>query len=101
MLARSDSVSDKVGRARAKVRAPMFDRERAFSNRKSMKIGLVRRGYSATGGAEKYLLRLAAELARAGHDLVLFSDIAWPGQAFEESGLRMSQAVIKAGDPWG
>jgi UDP-glucose:(heptosyl)LPS alpha-1,3-glucosyltransferase len=79
----------------------MFDRERAFSNRKSMKIGLVRRGYSSTGGAEKYLLRLAAELGRAGHDLVLFSDVPWPEQAFEESGLRITQAVIKAGDPWG
>jgi UDP-glucose:(heptosyl)LPS alpha-1,3-glucosyltransferase len=79
----------------------MFDRERAFSNRKSMKIGLVRRGYSPTGGAEKYLLRLAAELARAGHDLVLYSDTPWPEQALEEPGLQFRQAVIKARDPWG
>jgi UDP-glucose:(heptosyl)LPS alpha-1,3-glucosyltransferase len=79
----------------------MFARERAFSNRKSMKIGLVRRGYSATGGAEKYLLRLAAELARAGHEPVLFSDIPWPEQTFEEPGLTLRQTVIKARDPWG
>jgi UDP-glucose:(heptosyl)LPS alpha-1,3-glucosyltransferase len=78
----------------------MFDRERAFSKRKSMKIGLVRRGYSATGGAETYLLRLAAELGRAGHELVLFSDVQWPDQALDLAGVRLRQAVIKAGDPW-
>jgi UDP-glucose:(heptosyl)LPS alpha-1,3-glucosyltransferase len=78
----------------------MFDRERAFSNRKSMKIGLVRRGYSATGGAEKYLLRLAMALEQAGHELVLFSDVTWPEQALEERDLRLDQAIIKARDPW-
>jgi UDP-glucose:(heptosyl)LPS alpha-1,3-glucosyltransferase len=83
-----------------KARARMFDRERAFSNRKSMKIGLVRRGYSATGGAEKYLLRLAMALAQAGHELVLFSDVPWPEQSLNEHHLRLNQAVIKARDPW-
>jgi UDP-glucose:(heptosyl)LPS alpha-1,3-glucosyltransferase len=78
----------------------MFDRERAFSNRKSMKIGLVRRGYSDSGGAEKYLLRLAMALARAGHDLALLSDVAWPEQALKEHELRIRQAVINARDPW-
>lgn len=46
-----------------------------------MKIGLVRRGYSASGGAEAYLLRLAAELSVRGHEAVLFSDTVWPGDA--------------------
>ena len=46
-----------------------------------MKIGLVRRGYSASGGAEAYLLRLAAELAAKGHEPVLFSDTLWPDAA--------------------
>src|SRR4030095_9949076 len=78
----------------------MFDRDRAFSNRKSMKIGLVRRGYSATGGAEKYLLRLAMALKQAGHELRLFSDVHSPEQALEERALRLDQAIIKARDPW-
>ncbi|NNE91165.1 MAG: glycosyltransferase family 4 protein [Verrucomicrobiales bacterium] len=43
-----------------------------------MKIGLVRRGYSATGGAEKYLLRFAAALEETGHEAVLFTDRKWP-----------------------
>ncbi len=43
-----------------------------------MKIGLVRRGYSATGGAENYLRRLAAGLLAAGHVPVLFASLRWP-----------------------
>jgi UDP-glucose:(heptosyl)LPS alpha-1,3-glucosyltransferase len=43
-----------------------------------MKIGLVRRGYSPTGGAESYLRRLAAGLAAAGHECVLFASPRWP-----------------------
>ncbi len=43
-----------------------------------MKIGLVRRGFSPTGGAENYLLRLADALETAGHEPVLFSTAEWP-----------------------
>lgn len=43
-----------------------------------MKIGLVRRGYSPTGGAENYLCRLADALETAGHAPVLFASPAWP-----------------------
>jgi UDP-glucose:(heptosyl)LPS alpha-1,3-glucosyltransferase len=43
-----------------------------------MKIGLVRRGYSPSGGAENYLRRLAAGLAAAGHECVLFASPEWP-----------------------
>src|SRR5882724_6910749 len=42
-----------------------------------MKIGLVRRGYSRTGGAEAYLRRFAEAAAAAGHEIVLFSE-RWP-----------------------
>ena len=42
-----------------------------------MKIGLVRRGYSPTGGAESYLRRLAAALEKAGHPCALFAS-EWP-----------------------
>ena len=43
-----------------------------------MRIGLVRRGYSATGGAENYLIRLADALEIAGHAPVLFASPDWP-----------------------
>lgn len=45
-----------------------------------MKIGLARRGFSSTGGAEKYLQRLIVALEEAGHDCVLFAGREWRGQ---------------------
>ncbi|MEO7318881.1 MAG: glycosyltransferase family 4 protein, partial [Chthoniobacteraceae bacterium] len=42
-----------------------------------MKIGLVRRGYSPTGGAEAYLRRFADAAAATGHSCVLFADGEW------------------------
>ena len=52
-----------------------------------MKIGLVRRGFSATGGAEAYLLRLATGLARAGHEPVLITTGDWPEERWPNSGI--------------
>lgn len=43
-----------------------------------MKIGLVRRGFSATGGAEAYLLRLARGLIQVGQEPVLITSLDWP-----------------------
>ncbi len=43
-----------------------------------MKIGLVRRGYSATGGAEAYLFRFADAARAAGHEPVLVCGGEWP-----------------------
>ena len=43
-----------------------------------MKLGLVRRGYSPTGGAENYLLRFAEAARAAGHECVLFASDEWP-----------------------
>ena len=43
-----------------------------------MKIGLVRRGFSSTGGAEAYLRRFADATGAAGHSCVLFADGEWP-----------------------
>jgi UDP-glucose:(heptosyl)LPS alpha-1,3-glucosyltransferase len=45
-----------------------------------MRIGLVRRGYSNTGGAENYLKRFAGALVKAGHECVLFASPQWPAQ---------------------
>lgn len=43
-----------------------------------MKIGLVRRGHSATGGAEAYLLRLASALRGFGEETTLVTTPDWP-----------------------
>ncbi|MHA3771898.1 glycosyltransferase family 4 protein [Verrucomicrobiota bacterium sgz303538] len=43
-----------------------------------MKIGLVRRGYSPTGGAEAYLKRFAQAATALGHECVLFATHDWP-----------------------
>ena len=50
-----------------------------------MKIGLVRRGYSSTGGAENYLCRLADALEAAGHEPVLFAGPEWPRERWPVS----------------
>lgn len=47
-----------------------------------MRIGIVRRGYSATGGAESYLLRLAGGLAASGHQPVLIASADWPSASW-------------------
>lgn len=44
-----------------------------------MKLALIRRHYSATGGAELYLRRLMTALAQQGHELHLFTE-AWPAE---------------------
>jgi len=44
-----------------------------------MRIGLVRRGYSASGGAEAYLFRFAEAARAAGHGPVLICGGEWPG----------------------
>jgi UDP-glucose:(heptosyl)LPS alpha-1,3-glucosyltransferase len=41
-------------------------------------IGLVRRGYSASGGAEAYLKRLAQGIVARGHAVRLFTTGDWP-----------------------
>ena len=43
-----------------------------------LRIALVRRGYSPSGGAEKYLKRLARGVAEAGHDIQLIATNEWP-----------------------
>jgi UDP-glucose:(heptosyl)LPS alpha-1,3-glucosyltransferase len=45
---------------------------------KQLTIGFVRRGYSATGGAEAYLKRLARGVVDSGHQAQLFTTEDWP-----------------------
>ena len=49
-----------------------------ISGSTGMKIGLVRRGHSTTGGAEAYLIRLASALQTLGHFPVLVTTANWP-----------------------
>ena len=73
-----------------------------------MKLALIRRQFSATGGAELYLQRLLAALAGRGHELHLFAE-SWEVQALPESrqrlGVRQSSAAFdpagqKAPEDW-
>lgn len=43
-------------------------------------IGIVRRGFSSSGGAESYLKRLAAGVVEAGHPVSLFTSAEWPAE---------------------
>lgn len=56
-----------------------------------MKIGLVRRGYSRTGGAEAYLRRFAETLLAIGHEVVLFTD-RWPREEWPGSLIQVPSA---------
>lgn len=47
------------------------------------RIGLVRRGYSASGGAEAYISRFAAGAADAGYATTLFTTREWPAKSWE------------------
>jgi len=57
-----------------------------------MRIGLVRRGYSASGGAEAYLLRFAKAARAAGHEPVLICGSGWPRDVWPH------QQVVVAGN---
>lgn len=59
-------------------------------------IALVRRGFSPTGGAEKFLARFAAVASQAGRHLVLVTDRPWP----ERARAGMSQTVLRGRTPW-
>lgn len=52
-----------------------------------MKIGLVRRGFSGTGGAEAYLMRLAHGLTQAGHEAILITSEEWPAERWPGRGI--------------
>jgi len=52
-----------------------------------MKIGLVRRGHSSTGGAEAYLVRLASGLVALGQEPVLVTTPDWPESRWAHGGM--------------
>ena len=53
-----------------------------------MKLGLVRRGYSRTGGAEAYLRRFAEAAVAVGHEVVLFA-AEWPSAEWPHKLVRV------------
>jgi UDP-glucose:(heptosyl)LPS alpha-1,3-glucosyltransferase len=59
-------------------------------------IALVRRGFSPTGGAEKFLVRFAAEARGRGRQLLLVSDCPWPESARE----GVPQIVLRGRSAW-
>jgi UDP-glucose:(heptosyl)LPS alpha-1,3-glucosyltransferase len=59
-------------------------------------IGFVRRGYSASGGAEAYLKRLAQGVVTRGHSVRLFTTVDWPEKEWsfgQISRLRWSSPI--------
>jgi UDP-glucose:(heptosyl)LPS alpha-1,3-glucosyltransferase len=63
---------------RRKPRAAALANPERFAKNAGMKIGLVRRGFSRTGGAESYLKRLGRTLSDTGHQASLYSTEDWP-----------------------
>lgn len=59
-----------------------------------MRIGLVRRGYSETGGAEAYLRRFAEAATAAENECVLFTGAKWPQERWNGQIVR-----VPAGSP--
>ncbi len=55
-----------------------------------MKFGLVRRGYSESGGAEAFLRRFAEEVAAQGHEVTLFTTRDWPKSAWPHELYQLS-----------
>ena len=53
-----------------------------------MKIGFVRRGHSATGGAEAYLLRVAAALSKLGQGTSLITTEDWPAERWSNGEIQ-------------
>ena len=67
---------------------------------RTLRIGLVRRGFSPTGGAERYLKRLACGLVENGHDVQLFATKEWPANEwpFGEVNQLNSRSILGFAD---
>jgi len=63
----------------------------------NLTIGLVRRGYSASGGAEAYLKRLARGLVDLGHTALLLTTTDWPASEWTFGEVRHLRARSAGG----
>jgi len=62
----------------------------------SLPIALVRRGFSPTGGAEKFLVRFAAEAQKRGRRVLLVTDEPWPENARQ----GLEQKILPGRSVW-
>src|ERR1700722_15592552 len=66
------SYRQRAGRARTRPSvSPMATGE---TSKRTWRIAVLRRRFSPTGGAERYLLRLASGLATQGHQITLYCE---------------------------
>jgi UDP-glucose:(heptosyl)LPS alpha-1,3-glucosyltransferase len=63
----------------------------------NLSIGFVRRGYSASGGAESYLKRLACGLVELGHTALLLTTTDWPASDWPFGEIRHLRARSASG----
>jgi UDP-glucose:(heptosyl)LPS alpha-1,3-glucosyltransferase len=63
----------------------------------NLTIGFVRRGYSASGGAEAYLKRLARGLVELGHTALLLTTTDWPASEWPFGEIRHLRARSPGG----
>jgi len=68
----------------------------ASSGTTSLPIALVRRGFSPTGGAEKFLVRFATEAQKRGRRVALVTDEPWPESARQ----GLEQKVLPGRSVW-
>jgi UDP-glucose:(heptosyl)LPS alpha-1,3-glucosyltransferase len=68
--------------------------------KEKLRIALVRRGYSPSGGAEAYLKRLARGIVEAGHEVQLISGNQWPedGWPFGSITRLRAESVVRFAD---
>ncbi|HEX3420512.1 MAG TPA: glycosyltransferase family 4 protein, partial [Candidatus Udaeobacter sp.] len=64
---------------------------------KKIRIAFVRRGYSQSGGAEAYLKRLAAGIAKAGHEVQLVTTSEWPEDQWTFGSIKRLRATTVIG----
>lgn len=64
---------------------------------KKLTIAFARRGYSSTGGAEAYLMRLAQGVVDAGHEVQLVSTAEWPEAQWPFGSIRRLAATSARG----
>jgi UDP-glucose:(heptosyl)LPS alpha-1,3-glucosyltransferase len=65
--------------------------------KEKLRIALVRRGYSSTGGAEAYLKRFARGVIEAGHHVELFATDEWPEDQWPFGPIARVRAVSVVG----
>src|SRR4030095_6380392 len=65
--------------------------------KQKLRIALVRRGYSRSGGAEAYLKRLADGIVKAGHEVHLVATNEWPEDQWPNASIKRLRATSVIG----